>query len=137
MIAVFHGKACAVLVEPQQNPAEIIRLAVSRPGNGLGKYRGADVVSLGGYNKYQLFNIIYIMRSARCTGFSGPASVMSAEQLAALYRYIAAAASPEMAERYTGAIVTFCEGLQRFPHRGAGRDDIRPGLRITNYIRMA
>ena len=57
----------------------------------------------------------------------------AAEQLAALYCYIAAAASPEMAERYTGAIVTFCEGLQRFPHRGAGRDDIRPGLRITNY----
>ena len=43
----------------------------------------------------------------------------AAEQLVALYRYIAAAASPEMAERYTGAIVTFCEGLQRFPHRGA------------------
>ena len=34
----------------------------------------------------------------------------AAEQLAALYRYIAAAASPEMAERYTGAIVTFCGG---------------------------
>lgn len=34
------------------------------------------------------------------------------EQLAALYRYIAAAASPEIAERYTSAIVTYCEGLQ-------------------------
>jgi len=29
------------------------------------------------------------------------------EQLAALYRYIAAAASPETAERYTSAIVTY------------------------------
>jgi plasmid stabilization system protein ParE len=55
------------------------------------------------------------------------------EQLAALYRYIAAAATAETAERYTDAIVTYCEGLQTFPHRGIRRDDIRPGLRITNY----
>jgi toxin ParE1/3/4 len=55
------------------------------------------------------------------------------EQLAALYRYIAIAASPEIALRYAGAIVTYCEGLQTFPHRGTRRDDIRPGLRITNY----
>jgi len=39
------------------------------------------------------------------------------EQIASLYRYIAAAASPEIAERYTGAIVTYCEGLRDFPHR--------------------
>ena len=56
-------------------------------------------------------------------------------QLAALYRYIAAAASPAIAERYTSAIVTCCEGLQTFPHRGTRRDDIRPGLHITNYRR--
>ena len=31
------------------------------------------------------------------------------EQLAVLYRYVAAAASPEIAERFTGAIVTHCE----------------------------
>ena len=55
------------------------------------------------------------------------------EQLVALYRYIAAAASPETAERYTSSIVTYCEGLQSFPHRGSQRDDIRPGLRVTNY----
>lgn len=55
------------------------------------------------------------------------------DQLAALYGYIAEAASPEIAERYTNAIVTHCEGLQTFPKRGACRDDIRPGLRITNY----
>lgn len=36
------------------------------------------------------------------------------EQLAALYRYIAAAASPDIAERYTNAIVTYCEGLETF-----------------------
>ena len=55
------------------------------------------------------------------------------EQLIALYRYIARAASPEIAQRYTDAIVTYCEGLQAFPHRSNRRDDIRPGLRITNY----
>lgn len=55
------------------------------------------------------------------------------EQLVALYRYIASAASPEVAERYTGAIVTQCEELRTFPHRGASRDDIRPGLRVTNH----
>lgn len=56
------------------------------------------------------------------------------DQLAALYRYIAdSAASPAVAARYTEAIVTYCEGLQTFPHRGTQRDDIRPGLRITHY----
>jgi toxin ParE1/3/4 len=57
------------------------------------------------------------------------------EQLAALYRYLAVEASPKIAERYTDAIVTYCEGLTTFPHRGNCRDDIRPGLRITNYKR--
>jgi plasmid stabilization system protein ParE len=55
------------------------------------------------------------------------------EQLAALYRYIAVAASPTIAERYVSAVITYCEGLQTFPHRGTCRDDIRTGLRITNY----
>ncbi len=59
------------------------------------------------------------------------------EQLAALYRYIATAASPEVAQRYTEAIVTYCEELRTFPRRGNQRDDIRPGLRITNYRKRA
>lgn len=59
------------------------------------------------------------------------------EQLAALYRYIAAAASPEIAERYTSAIITYCEGLQTVPHLGTCRDDVRPGLRVTNYKKRA
>lgn len=59
------------------------------------------------------------------------------EQLAALYRYIAAAASPSIAERYTGAIVTYCESLQAYPKRGTCRDDVFPGLRITNYKKRA
>ena len=36
------------------------------------------------------------------------------EQLAALYRYIAQAASPDVAARYTDAIVTYCESLRTF-----------------------
>ena len=59
------------------------------------------------------------------------------EQLAALYRYIATVASAEIAQRYTDAIVTHCEELLTFPHRGNQRDDIRPGLRITNYRKRA
>lgn len=59
------------------------------------------------------------------------------EQLAVLYRYIAAAASPEIAARYTEAVVTYCESLRTFPHRGTMRDDVRPGLRITNYKKRA
>jgi plasmid stabilization system protein ParE len=57
------------------------------------------------------------------------------EQLASLYRYLAVEASPKVAEKYTNAIVTYCEGLTTFPHRGNCRDEIRPGLRITNYRR--
>ena len=42
-----------------------------------------------------------------------------------------------MAERYLGAIVTYCDSLKFFPLRGTGRDDIRPGIRITNYHKRA
>ena len=55
------------------------------------------------------------------------------EQLVALYGYIAKAASSAVAERYTSAIVTYCEGFRISPERGTRRDDIRVGLRITNY----
>jgi len=59
------------------------------------------------------------------------------EQLAALYSYIAIAASPAIAARYTEAIVTYCEGLRAFPHGGTKRDDVRPGLRIISYRKRA
>ena len=38
----------------------------------------------------------------------------SEAQLTELYRYIAAASSPEVAARYTDSIVTYCESLQSF-----------------------
>lgn len=59
------------------------------------------------------------------------------EQLAELYRYIAEAASPDVAAKYTEAIVSYCETLRTFPIRGTQRDDVRPGLRITNYKKRA
>jgi plasmid stabilization system protein ParE len=52
------------------------------------------------------------------------------EQLVALYFHLAAAASPEIATRFTDAIATQCESLQTFPMRGTRRDDIRLGLRV-------
>lgn len=38
-----------------------------------------------------------------------------------------------MATRYTSAVVETCERLALFPLRGAPRDDIRPGLRVTHH----
>ncbi|MGE4238948.1 type II toxin-antitoxin system RelE/ParE family toxin [Ramlibacter sp.] len=59
------------------------------------------------------------------------------DQLLELQRYIAEAASPDIAARYANAIVSYCESLRTFPHRGTRRDDVRPGLRITNYRKRA
>ncbi|WP_213957763.1 MULTISPECIES: type II toxin-antitoxin system RelE/ParE family toxin [unclassified Variovorax] len=59
------------------------------------------------------------------------------DQLVALHHYIADAASPDIAMQYTEAIVSYCEGLSTFPHRGTRRDDVRPGLRMTNYRKRA
>ena len=55
------------------------------------------------------------------------------DQLAALYRYIASASSADIADRFTEAIVQFCESLSTFPRRGNKRDDVRSGLRVTHY----
>ncbi|MEI7347744.1 type II toxin-antitoxin system RelE/ParE family toxin [Dickeya chrysanthemi] len=55
------------------------------------------------------------------------------EQLAGLYDYIARAATPNTALGYTEGLVDYCESLSQFPHRGSQRDDILPGLRVTNY----
>ena len=56
------------------------------------------------------------------------------EQLVSLLLDIAqAASSGKTAQRYVDAIVDHCEALSTFPKRGVQRDDIRPGLRLTNY----
>jgi toxin ParE1/3/4 len=55
------------------------------------------------------------------------------EHLTGLERYLEDVSSPRVAARYVDGIVTYCESLRTFPHRGQLRDDIRPGLRLTNY----
>ncbi|MGH8124824.1 MAG: type II toxin-antitoxin system RelE/ParE family toxin [Rhodanobacteraceae bacterium] len=64
-------------------------------------------------------------------------SPQARDQLVALNAYIAAAASPTVADRYTDAIAEFCFSLATFPERGLCRDDVRPGVRVTNYRRRA
>ena len=56
-------------------------------------------------------------------------------QLAALFAYVAAEASSEIAERFTDAIIGQCEALSHFPNRGTPRDDLRPGLRTIAFRR--
>jgi Arc/MetJ-type ribon-helix-helix transcriptional regulator len=51
---------------------------------------------------------------AKAHELRGVFSPEAEEQLAELYRYIAAAASPDVAARYTEAIVTYCESLRTF-----------------------
>lgn len=61
-------------------------------------------------------------------------SPQSLEQIKGIYRYIAKESSSRVtAKRYTDAIMDYCDGMERSPKRGVKRDDIRPGLRITNY----
>lgn len=55
------------------------------------------------------------------------------DHLDELYRYIADASTPDIAAGYVDAIITYCEGLAEFPHRGLVRDDIRPGIRTASY----
>lgn len=56
------------------------------------------------------------------------------DALAALHHYIEAVASKAVAKRYVGEVVNFCEGLGEFAsERGNRRDELRSGLRITNY----
>jgi len=56
-------------------------------------------------------------------------------QLDDLYTYIADHSAEERAQRFVGRIVDHCLNLATFPERGARRDDIRPNLRTTSYVR--
>ena len=55
------------------------------------------------------------------------------EQLITLYRYIAETGSAATAQTYTEGIISYCESLSLFPERGNLRDDLLPGLRVTNW----
>jgi len=56
-------------------------------------------------------------------------------QLVAIYRWIAERTAPTIAERFTGAIVDYCQKLESFPERGTRRDDLRSGLRTIGFRR--
>ena len=57
------------------------------------------------------------------------------DHLDAIYDYIAAAASPDLAWRFTEGILDHIGKLTDFPHRGTMRDDLRPGLRMIAWRR--
>jgi toxin ParE1/3/4 len=57
------------------------------------------------------------------------------DQLDAIEDYIASAASARIAARYVDGIVAYCESFVTIPPRGTKRNDLVPGLRITNYRR--
>jgi len=55
------------------------------------------------------------------------------DQLASIEDYIAEAEnSPAIAARFVDTIICYGESLTDFPLRGLRRDDLMPGLRITN-----
>ncbi len=66
------------------------------------------------------------------TGYTVVFTPEAEDQLVELYGYLADKATPAAAERYTGSIITYCESMKDFPHRGTRREDLRPGLRMTN-----
>ncbi len=53
--------------------------------------------------------------------------------LEALFDYLAAAASPRVAERFTAGAIDHLDLLTAHPRIGVQRDDIRPGLRTLIY----
>ena len=55
------------------------------------------------------------------------------DAIAELYRFIANAASSDVAIRYVAGLIDYCETLKDFPRRAIRRDDVRPGLHVTNY----
>ncbi|MFU9137185.1 type II toxin-antitoxin system RelE/ParE family toxin [Erwinia tasmaniensis] len=54
-------------------------------------------------------------------------------QVKALWRYLADVAGAATAASYTDGVLSYCESLSLFPHRGNARDDLLTGLRVTNY----
>ncbi|MGJ3263980.1 MAG: type II toxin-antitoxin system RelE/ParE family toxin [Salinarimonas sp.] len=60
----------------------------------------------------------------------------SAERdLVDLRGYIRAESGATAALRFVRQVRRYCRGLATFPERGARRDDIAPGLRVTGFRR--
>jgi toxin ParE1/3/4 len=57
------------------------------------------------------------------------------DDLIRLYDYIAQHSGAMRALAYTERVMAYCMGFAEFPKRGARRDDLRPGLRVTGFER--
>lgn len=55
------------------------------------------------------------------------------QQLNELDDWITKAASAEIARRFVAAILDHIHGILVFPLAGQARDDVRPGMRTTNF----
>lgn len=57
--------------------------------------------------------------------------------LKSIFRYIAKASSPRIAERYVASIRVYCEELGVAPIRGENLSSRSPGLRLVGFSRSA
>lgn len=55
------------------------------------------------------------------------------QQIVSLHRHISEQASPAVADGYIDTLIDYLDSFSTFPERGNKRDDIRPGLRVTNF----
>ncbi|MDQ0248049.1 toxin ParE1/3/4 [Sphingomonas kyeonggiensis] len=62
-------------------------------------------------------------------------SELAISDLVALHRWIAAEATPAIADEYIDRIETRVAALADFPDRGTPRDDLAPGLRTLSFER--
>ncbi|MEZ5788287.1 MAG: type II toxin-antitoxin system RelE/ParE family toxin [Xanthobacteraceae bacterium] len=59
------------------------------------------------------------------------------DDLAEIWLHLATEASPETASRFMEAVEAACEPLRQFPHSGAPRPRLAPGLRVTFHYPYA
>ncbi|MGV3552492.1 type II toxin-antitoxin system RelE/ParE family toxin [Rhizobium sp.] len=59
------------------------------------------------------------------------------QQLEDLLELIASDSGLDRAEKFVGSIIAYCQGFSTFPKRGTRRDDVRPGMRIVGFRRLA
>lgn len=55
------------------------------------------------------------------------------EQILSLHQYISEQANKMVADNYINSLLDYLAGFSTFPERGNKRDDIRHGLRVTNF----
>jgi toxin ParE1/3/4 len=60
---------------------------------------------------------------------------LAERQLDKLHEYISDNSNEAGADDYVGRIVEYCESFVTLPERGAPRDDVLPGLRVTGFER--